>query len=79
MKKLRLYFVIIFFLRSVPILAQGTLADFERADDFRSLVEDRVYNIVQGINWIEESNRFWYRNTIKDGKEFIFVDAENFL
>jgi len=77
MNALRKYFVLVFLLvMPVSLLAQGTLADYERADNFRSIVQGLVYNTMDRANWIEESNRFWYRKAVKDGKEFILVDAE---
>jgi dipeptidyl aminopeptidase/acylaminoacyl peptidase len=58
------------------VQAQGTLADYQRAESYRSLVSGRVYHSTVVPNWIGESNRFWYRNTIPEGTEFLLVDAD---
>ena len=58
------------------VVAQGTPADYQRAEGFRSLVSGRVYHSAVSPNWIGESSRFWYRNTIPEGSEFLLVDAD---
>ena len=60
----------------VTVLSQGTVADYERAEGLRSMVSGLVYDSIADNGWIPESNRFWYRNSSREGKEFILVDAE---
>ncbi|MEX2602398.1 MAG: prolyl oligopeptidase family serine peptidase [Balneolaceae bacterium] len=59
------------------LFAQGTMEDYERAeelsDQFRGLVTDMM---LGQPNWIHESNRFWYRKSVEDGEQFIWVNAE---
>ncbi len=58
-----------------PALAQGTGEDYARAQRFllgnaRELVfRDRV-----SPNWIEGTDRFWYRNDLPDGSDYVLVD-----
>lgn len=58
--------------------AQGTLEDYQRAQRFLS---GNLRNVVSVAdvrpNWIEKTNRFWYRRVGPNGSEFILVDAEN--
>jgi len=63
-------------LLTVSVHAQGTLADYERADTFRSRMERLVYTSEVTPHWIDSSSRFWYRNNIQGGKEFVLVDPE---
>jgi len=56
--------------------AQGNLNDYERADSYRSKLGKLVYNSVDRPNWINESNRFWYRVHTREGDMFFLVDAE---
>ena len=56
--------------------AQGNLDDYERADSYRSKLGNLVYNSVDRPNWINESNRFWYRVHTRKGDMFFLVDAE---
>jgi dipeptidyl-peptidase-4 len=57
--------------------AQGTKADYERADKLGGLVQGRVFKSKVTPHWLEGNSRFWYRNDLVDGKrEFIFVDVE---
>jgi dipeptidyl peptidase IV (DPP IV)-like protein len=56
--------------------AQGTLADYDRANGLRKTFQDAAVNIPERANWIEKTTRFWYRRSVKGGNEVILVDAE---
>src|SRR6476646_6535946 len=56
--------------------AQGTRADYERANTLRDKLQGTVVNLPGAPTWIGESTRFWYRKTVKGGGEFVVVDAE---
>ncbi|MDQ2922359.1 MAG: S9 family peptidase, partial [Acidobacteriota bacterium] len=62
----------------VPVIAnaQGTLADYERAQTLRKQFEGLAINLPGRTNWIEKTSRFWYRKSVKGGSEFVLVDAE---
>lgn len=58
-----------------PALAQGTLADYQRADrmlgwNTADLVAGGAVNPV----WLNDGNRFWYRNNTGSGQEFVLVN-----
>lgn len=72
----KVFVLVVLILMPVIVQAQGTLEDYERADQLRSKVSGLVYNSEVRANWIDESNRFWYRNTVREGKEFVLIDAE---
>jgi hypothetical protein len=55
--------------------AQGTLADYERAQKLQSATRGLVVNMAGAPNWIGESNKFWYTRSVKGGTEFVLVDA----
>jgi dienelactone hydrolase len=55
--------------------AQGTLADYERAQKLPSATRGLVVNMAGAPNWIDGSNRFWYTRSVKGGTEFMLVDA----
>lgn len=57
--------------------AQGTLADYQRAKDSHSKARGLVVNALGPVNWIDESDHFWYWRSVKGGFEFILVDAAN--
>jgi len=80
MKKQNLRFAVFVLLLTmlIPIvlLAQGKLADYERADSLRARVQGLVYNQIERPTWIENTSQFWYRKTVKGGNEFVLVDAE---
>src|SRR5580692_6645972 len=59
-------------------LAQGSLEDYQRAQRF---LAGNLRHLVSPAdvrpNWIEKTNRFWYRKGGPKGTEFILVDAAN--
>ena len=60
---------------AAPLAAQGTRADYERAERFLPWRADSlVRNAQVRPNWIREADRFWYRRDLPDGAEFVLVD-----
>jgi len=78
MKSLVLNLTIIYFLIfAVSLSAQGTLADYKRADELPDRFSGKVTNMMVGQpQWINDSNRFWYRKTVVGGHYFVYVDSE---
>jgi len=60
----------------LPAAAQGTIADYQRAMALRTRYEGLALNVVDERQWIRETNRFWYRRSVKGGHEFVLVDAD---
>ena len=56
--------------------SQGKLADYDRANNLRKTFQDAALNVADRANWIEKTNRFWYRRSVKGGNEVLLVDAE---
>jgi len=55
--------------------AQGTRADYERAEQFLGRNLDKLVRPADITpHWVEESDQFWYRKPGAD-KEFLLVDA----
>lgn len=59
------------------VSAQGTLSDYERARSLRTKFQSLTINLPERTNWIERTNHFWYRRSVKGGHEFVWVDADN--
>lgn len=78
MKPTRLSFTAITLLMLLPAAAaaQGILADYQRATGLRERYENLAINVPGPATWIEKTNRFWYRRSVKDGNEFVMVDAD---
>ncbi len=68
-------FVICSVLTVPGLWAQGTLADYERAEGLRAKARGLVVNSPGGITWIDDSDHFWYPRSVKGGTEFVIVDA----
>jgi len=63
-------------LSMVPSLVsgQGTLADYQRSATIQQRYEGLTTGLVQGPNWIDGTNEFWYRVTVTGGARFVTVD-----
>ncbi len=62
-------------LRPSIAFAQGTPADYERADGLRAKLQGLAVNVMERPVWIEKTGRFWYRKSVKGGNEFWVMDA----
>ena len=62
-------------LTASAVWAQGTLADYQRAQDLRTKARGLVVNEPGAATWIGHSDHFWYPRTVKGGTEFVLVDA----
>jgi len=54
---------------------QGTVQDYARAIGLRDRYTGLALNVAEGPRWIEQSNRFYYRRTVKGGHEWILVEG----
>ena len=55
--------------------AQGSASDYERALTLRDRYSGQVLHMAEAPRWIEQTNRFYYRRTVKGGHEWFVVDA----
>ena len=63
-------------LTPLPATAQGTLADYARANSLGERLQGLVVDIAERPSWIGETTRFWYRKTVEGGHNLVLVDAE---
>ncbi|MCX6543746.1 MAG: DPP IV N-terminal domain-containing protein [Acidobacteria bacterium] len=56
--------------------AQGTAADYQRANGLRERYQDVAAGMPDSATWIGRTSRFWYRRSAKGGYEFVLVDAD---
>src|ERR1039457_923745 len=56
-------------------LAQGTFADYQRAQGLQAKARGLVTGTPGAATWIGDSGQFWYSRTVKGGSEFLMVDA----
>ncbi len=54
--------------------AQGTQADYLRADSFAARARGLVVDQAEAPTWIGETSRFWYRKSVTGGNAFVLVD-----
>jgi dipeptidyl aminopeptidase/acylaminoacyl peptidase len=59
-----------------PLAAQGTAADFARAEGLRDRLKGTITGAVDQSGWIDSTPRFWYRRSTRAGAEFVVADAE---
>jgi dipeptidyl aminopeptidase/acylaminoacyl peptidase len=56
--------------------AQGTPADYARANGLRARYESLVVNVAGPATWIDDTHRFWYRRTTRGISEFVVYDGD---
>ncbi|MGH7470219.1 MAG: DPP IV N-terminal domain-containing protein [Longimicrobiales bacterium] len=55
--------------------AQGSAADYTRAQSVRTRLDGLVVDLVDTEAWIGNTSRFWYRKSITGGTTFMIADA----
>jgi dipeptidyl aminopeptidase/acylaminoacyl peptidase len=61
----------------MPIHAQGTQADYDRAANVGRRTANKVFKQSVTPHWLPDGKRFWYRNDLAEGtREWILVDVE---
>ncbi len=59
-----------------PTFAEGSRADYERANSLRERVANKVFHAEVKANWLPGNTRFWYRvQTGAQQHEFVLVNA----
>jgi dipeptidyl aminopeptidase/acylaminoacyl peptidase len=61
---------------SQPVFAQGTAADYERANSLKAKYEAAAIDISGAATWIGNTHRFWYRKLSRGVYEYIIFDAD---
>src|SRR5580698_7367914 len=56
-------------------LAQGTLADYQRAQGLQAKARGLVAGSPGTATWIGDSVHFWYTRSDKGGSQYVMVDA----
>lgn len=57
------------------LFGQGTADDYKRSDSLRPRLRESLYNVPAAVNWIPNTQRFWYLTRTRQGSEFVLVDA----
>ena len=61
---------------ALPAFAQGTKADYERAQSLAKRTDSKVFRAKVTPHWLPGGNAFWYRiETAPDVREVVSVDA----
>jgi len=55
--------------------AQGTLADYQRADSISARVNPLFIGMPTAPEWLDATSRFWYKTTVAGGSRWTLVDA----
>jgi len=61
---------------SPPVQAQGTVRDYVQAITVRDRYQALAINVAEQVQWIRNTNRFWYRKTVTGGNTFVLVNAD---
>src|SRR3978361_656897 len=61
---------------AAPLSAQGTPADYTRADSLNRRFQNLVANVAEKPTWLD-ATRFWYRKSVVGGNSFVLVDTKS--
>src|SRR6185369_12066137 len=73
-RSILLLFLIAFYCSSA--YAQGTAADYERANGLKAKYEAAAIDIAGQATWIGNTHRFWYRKLSTGAYEYLVFDAD---
>src|SRR5262245_818712 len=73
MKQLNVFVCLL--LSSSAAFAQGTPADYERANGLRAKYEAAAINVPGNATWADNSTSFSYRRSVKGGHDFVVYDT----
>src|ERR1043166_8319054 len=65
-----------FLLVPVALSAQGTAADYLRADSLNRHYQGLAVDVAEAPHWVD-ANRFWYRKAVTGGNAFVVVDVSS--
>ncbi|SEK34606.1 S9 family peptidase [Parapedobacter koreensis] len=66
---------IILVIWAIDVSAQGSVADYRRAANYRESTRDKVCYSPGSFSWVADQPRFWYVHQTPKGKEFVVVDV----
>jgi dipeptidyl aminopeptidase/acylaminoacyl peptidase len=55
--------------------AADVKADYDRATSLNQRLANKLFDIAEEPIWIDGSQKFWYRKSVKGGNQFVLVDA----
>ncbi|MHC5066520.1 MAG: DPP IV N-terminal domain-containing protein, partial [Planctomycetota bacterium] len=64
------------FVAHAQLAAQGSAADYERANSLRERAQQAMVSGEARASWLEDGHRFWFVHRQQGGKVFEFVDAK---
>jgi dipeptidyl aminopeptidase/acylaminoacyl peptidase len=76
MKSAILFLIVILFVPLPSTYAQGTVADYERANGLKAKYESAAIDIAGAPTWIGNTHRFWYRKLSRGVNVFMIFDAD---
>ena len=65
---------VVFCLLPAVLSAQGTKADYERANALRNKLANSTIDVAGPVTWVP-GDRFYYRKSVKGGYAFVLADA----
>ena len=78
MRPLQIVGLVVFLSCGISIaLAQGTAADYERANGLKARYEGAASDIAGPATWIGNTNRFWYRKLSQGVYGYVIADAQS--
>ena len=63
-----------FFNTTISVKAQGKLADYQRAELFNGLIQNKIYHSPNNVTWLAQKKQYFYIITTEKGTEYLLLD-----
>ena len=66
----------VLFSTTTQLCTQGSLTDYQRADNLRNHFRDQIFQLEIKPNWSDDNQRFWYINRLSGGRhQFVVIES----
>ena len=66
----------VLFSTTIQLCTQGSLTDYQRADNLRNHFRDQIFQLEIKPNWSDDNQRFWYINRLSGGRhQFVVIES----
>lgn len=72
-----IFLLVILFCGRPGLWAQGTPADYDRANSMRKILKGKALHITDNTIWLKDKKQLFYSVTTAEGKNFMLVDIPN--
>lgn len=77
---IKVIFVLLFvFSFQIVASAQGTITDYQRAESFNGIIQNKIYNAPNNFKWMPDKKQFFYSMLTEKGTEFYVIGVNDLV